>query len=624
MVKTISSVWGFAVYAAIIAATLLCAATVTPQTANAAINEQINFQGKLANLDGTNVTNGTYSLRFRIYTDPTADAGVGSCPSGTCQWEETQASVSVTDGIFRVGLGSVNTAIASQVNFNGSALYLGIKVGADSEMTPRVRLTAAPYAFNSALLNGLTSSNFVQLAQGVQTDASATNASIAINKTAGTAAILQLQKSGADVLNVSNTGAVTVKNTTNSTTAFQVQRSGSATPIFAVDTQNQQVDVVAANIPTASLLTVSNIGQPVVTADANGIDVDFVGGAAAVEAAGMRIDFTPGGTSGGTWNGLRIVANPTGAASGVESNGVKLEGPTTPGAGAEVAINIDANWDAGLQIDAKTSDPGTPGAGSIYVYARQIAGRNMLRQKGPSGVSFAYQPALFEQVVSIATPNATAEGVTSSLSNNWAVSALGAGVAPTSTEVQGYTADYPTSAAANAVSTIGQTVTQWYRGSTSGANGFFYVSRLHFPDANYGTGATGSRIWTGLTNQAIGNIMTNSDNPAGSYAGFHYSTTRGDVNWQFITKNGTTQNVVNTTMPFTVAKLYDFYVYTPPQGTTVYWRIDNLTDGTTQEGNTATNLPTNNVAHRGLVSLQTLTGTARNIRMAKIYIEADR
>jgi hypothetical protein len=91
-----------------------------------------------------------------------------------------------------------------------------------------------------------------------------------------------------------------------------------------------------------------------------------------------------------------------------------------------------------------------------------------------------------------------------------------------------------------------------------------------------------------------------------------------------MTRDGVTQSITNTNMAFTVAKLYDFYIYTPPQGTTIYWRIDNLTDGTTQEGNTATNLPTNNVAMRGLASLQTLTTTSRNWRMAKIYIEADR
>lgn len=164
--------------------------------ASAAINPQINFQGKMANPDGTNVTNGTYSIVFSIYT-------VAS--GGSAVWTETQSSVSVTDGIFRVSLGSV-TSLPGSVDFNGDSLFLGITVGADSEMTPRVRFTASPYAFNSDRLGGLASTGFIQLGQSAspQADAS-TNSAVFINKTAA-GNIIQLQSSGSDVFTVSNSG----------------------------------------------------------------------------------------------------------------------------------------------------------------------------------------------------------------------------------------------------------------------------------------------------------------------------------------------------------------------------------------------------------------------------------
>ncbi len=134
--------------------------------AGAAINRQLSFQGKLTNSDGTNVTDGTYSIRFRIYTDPTADAG-NTCSANTCKWEETQASVTVSGGLFQVNLGSV-TPLPGSVDFNSAALYLGVKVGSDSEMTPRIQLTAAPYSLNADMLDGLDSTNFVQLSPGSQ------------------------------------------------------------------------------------------------------------------------------------------------------------------------------------------------------------------------------------------------------------------------------------------------------------------------------------------------------------------------------------------------------------------------------------------------------------------------
>jgi len=113
------------------------------------INRQINFQGKLVNTDGTNVANGNYTVIFSIYDHPTT----GSPTSGYL-WKETQ-TVSVTDGIFRVMLGS-STAFPANFNFNWSGLYLGMKVNSDNEMTPRIEMTAVPYAFNAEKVAGLT------------------------------------------------------------------------------------------------------------------------------------------------------------------------------------------------------------------------------------------------------------------------------------------------------------------------------------------------------------------------------------------------------------------------------------------------------------------------------------
>jgi len=56
---------------------------------------------------------------------------------------------------------------------------------------------------------------------------------------------------------------------------------------------------------------------------------------------------------------------------------------------------------------------------------------------------------------------------------------------------------------------------------------------------------TSIRFFTGLTDQT-GIIMTNGDNPAGEYIGLQYSTDRGDINWQFVRKDGTTQVLTNT------------------------------------------------------------------------------
>jgi hypothetical protein len=208
----------------------------------AAINPYINFQGKLTNPDGTNLTNGSYSIVFSIYTVASGGSNV---------WTETK-SVTVTDGIFQTSLGDT-TALPGTVDFNTGTLYLGIKVGTDAEMTPRVMLTAAPYAFNSDKIGGLTSGNFVQMAQGLQTDSSSTNASIAVNKTAATAKIVDLQRGGVAVFTVNNDGSTLVASQTNSATAFQVQTSAAAT-ILTADTSTNEVFVGSNTTDTTQVL----------------------------------------------------------------------------------------------------------------------------------------------------------------------------------------------------------------------------------------------------------------------------------------------------------------------------------------------------------------------------------
>ncbi len=121
---------------------------VTPANAAAGINKQINFQGKLVDANGLNVANGTYSIIFSLYS---ASSG------GTAIWTETDSVVIANgDGIFQVPLGAV-TALPGSVDFNTDNLYLGIKISTEaSEMTPRVRFTAVPYAFNADKIHGLT------------------------------------------------------------------------------------------------------------------------------------------------------------------------------------------------------------------------------------------------------------------------------------------------------------------------------------------------------------------------------------------------------------------------------------------------------------------------------------
>jgi len=99
-----------------------------------AVTPLLNYQGRLTDSGGSPLT-GSYNILFSIYNVPTG---------GSALWSETQ-TVSVSEGLFSVSLGSFT---ALNLPFDAD-YWLGIKVGADAEMTPRQRLTAAGYSIRS-------------------------------------------------------------------------------------------------------------------------------------------------------------------------------------------------------------------------------------------------------------------------------------------------------------------------------------------------------------------------------------------------------------------------------------------------------------------------------------------
>ncbi len=212
----------------------------SPVQAAPGINQQMNYQARLLNNTGAVVPDGTYNLEFKIYQDGTGCTAGGTTPcSGTLKWTEARTGankVTVTNGYFSVQLGEI-TAFGSSVDWNQDTLWLSINVGGtgaptwDGEMTPFRRLAASPYALNAGQLGGRSAASFLQLAPtAVQADNS-TLSSVFVNKTGSSGNILQLQKGGADVLTVSNNGALTVNGSYNSNTfnASNLQFGAAAT-----------------------------------------------------------------------------------------------------------------------------------------------------------------------------------------------------------------------------------------------------------------------------------------------------------------------------------------------------------------------------------------------------------
>lgn len=354
------------------------------------INQQINYQGRLLTDTGAVVPDGSYNIEFKIYQDGDGVLGGGD---ETLEWTEPRTGgnrVLVKNGYFSVYLGSI-TSFGSNVDWNQDTLWLSVNIGGtgapswDGEMSPFTRFSSTPYALNSKALNGLESSNFVQLAQGAQTDASTTNASISINKTGGTANILDLMRAGTSVLSIANNGSAIFKNQTDSTTAFQVQNLA-GTQLFGVDTTNNLISIAGASNPALRSWS-STTGLGVDKSEggfvtANGYIYAVGSGGGATPSAGVYYSKINADGTIGTWNPTSSLNNPRWGNKAVVGNGYIYVIGGNDGSAMDSVEYAKINADGSLGAWAATSGMGTAryrsGAIAVngYIYAIGNPGSN--------------------------------------------------------------------------------------------------------------------------------------------------------------------------------------------------------------------------------------------------------
>lgn len=120
----------------------LLSITLLISRASGQVPQMMNYQGYLTNAIGIPAADGNYTIVFSIY-----DAETG----GTVLWMETNPAVLVSKGLFSVIMGSM---VPINLPFD-KPYWLGVKVGAEPELLPRMRLTTAAYSFRAGDANSL-------------------------------------------------------------------------------------------------------------------------------------------------------------------------------------------------------------------------------------------------------------------------------------------------------------------------------------------------------------------------------------------------------------------------------------------------------------------------------------
>lgn len=120
----------------------------------------VSYQGRLLNSNRAPVSDASASILFQFYTAVSGGSCVWSNSSSTCA-SATARTVTLTDGLFSENLGDTGhatpyAAIGDAIFGDNSTLFLQITINGEL-LTPRKQLTAAPYALNAQMLDGLDS-----------------------------------------------------------------------------------------------------------------------------------------------------------------------------------------------------------------------------------------------------------------------------------------------------------------------------------------------------------------------------------------------------------------------------------------------------------------------------------
>ncbi len=327
------------------------------------------------------------------------------------------------------------------------------------------------------------------------------------------------------------------------------------------------------------------------------------------------------GATGST--GPTGVTGPTGATGATGITGATGATGTGVPVGATGQIQYNAGGgvfgaDAGLTFDpttqllsrtgtnpqeviaARATDQAATSAGNLGEYVKKLCGRETMWAVGPSGIARCIDyPEVSSSIYRwISGPTNTGGTLTSGSSWGMQTSAAGtlAIVLPTLTNK--YTAMQRTTFA-SVVTTQNQQVgirsgsNYFYRGNAAGLGGFLAIIRFGFTSIKTGCRAFVGIVPTGTT------VVTGDPSALLHTAGFGFDI--ADTAWTFMHNDGSgtaTKDAIGGQATLSTNNTaFIAYVFCYPNDSLIYYRLDDLIQGTTLcDTSASTNLPTNTTA----------------------------
>lgn len=295
--------------------------------------------------------------------------------------------------------------------------------------------------------------------------------------------------------------------------------------------------------------------------------------------AGTNVTISPiSGLGDVTINAAGGSGTPGGATGDVQYNNA---GAFAGAANVEIASG-------NLQL-VSTTDPTAPSAGNLILYSKDIAGRQLPKWIGPSGVDTPIQPNMaFNQVSIIGPGGGTTVGVI-----GCTITSVGTisnpNIASTNLKTQTRRIVNTSAAGAGSLASTRIASLECWRGNVASQGGFFAVARFGLT-----TLQTGMRMFIGFTDNATA-APTNIDPTTSTTPGkIGMAIAASTGNWNLVHNiTGTAPTVIalGASYPVDVTSLYEMILFAKPNDTVVTYRITNLSTGAQTSGTLSTNLP---------------------------------
>lgn len=370
-----------------------------PAQTIAATSNTINFQARLETAAGAIVPDGNYNVEFKLYS---ASSG------GTALWTEdyynnASHGIQVANGYLTANLGSL-TAFPGTINWD-QQLWLTMNIGGtttgtptlDGEMSPRLALTALPYAFRAGVLADPANSG-ATLSWAAQGAAN----SILLPNAAGTICLQASASCGF----ATGTSASYIQNTTSvqASSNFNISGNGTIGTNLTVSGTSLLTGAFTANgqlniIQPASSLTSgqSNITQTLTNGSSTGGTVNgynqtitVSNTVSASNTNGINLTLTDNGTGGNADTGINVTlsgSNGSRGEIGVNSSvtrGLAIQGITSGSTGGSTAAKCNSVSQLGVGVCAGDTGGSNAGAG-LYAYTSSRATSTIADPQG-SGV----------------------------------------------------------------------------------------------------------------------------------------------------------------------------------------------------------------------------------------------